>query len=89
MQQTLVRLTFRAGREMESYRKWRLLPTSVPLLDTLLIKQKQRYCLFSSVQGYTRTSSNYRGQIAIALGVGLLSMGMLVPTADKANTRVS
>lgn len=87
MQRVIANLTLRAVIELETHRK-RPFPMPAPWLDTLLTAQKQRYCLFSYVWGYTRTASNYRGQVAKALGIGLLSMGMVVPVADRASTRV-
>lgn len=87
MQRVVANLTLRAVGELERHHKrpWAM---PAPWLDTLLAAQKQRYCLMSYVWGYTRTPSNYRGQVAKSLGVGLLSLGMVVPVANKAATRV-
>ncbi|MDB5233635.1 MAG: hypothetical protein JWR44_628 [Hymenobacter sp.] len=87
MQRAVATLTLRAIGELESHRK-RPLPMPAPWLDSLLTARKQRYCLLSYAWGFTRTASNYRGQVAKSLGIGLLSMGMIVPSADKASTRV-
>jgi hypothetical protein len=40
------------------------------------------------VAGFTRTAANYRGQVAKGLGVGLLTMGLVVPVPNQASTRV-
>lgn len=87
MQRVIASLTLRAVVELESHRK-RPFPMPAPWLDSLLTAQKQRYCLFSYAWGYTRTASNYRGQVAKSLGIGLLSLGMVVPPAAQASTRV-
>ena len=64
------------------------LALAAPWLDTLLTHQKQRYCLLSWVQGYTRTAANYRGRLAKDLGIGLLSLGTVVPISRQAATQV-
>lgn len=87
MQRAVASLTIRAVSTLESYRK-RPLPMPPPWLDTLLAAQKQRYCLLSYAQGYTRNANNYRGRIAKDLGIGLLTMGMLVPISYQSYTRV-
>jgi len=87
VQQAVLRLTVQASRELAGFRQ-RPLPLSAPWLDSLLLGQKQRYCLFSCVQGYTRTASNNRGRIAKDMGIGLLSMGLAIPVSHQAATRV-
>ena len=87
MQRTITSFTLRTGRALESYHK-RPMPMPAPWLDSLLLIRKQRYCLLSYAWGYTRSPSNNRGRIAKDLGIGLLSMGMLVPVSYKAYTRV-
>ncbi|MDB5267241.1 MAG: hypothetical protein JWP58_281 [Hymenobacter sp.] len=87
LRQAVLRLAFRGSRELESYRK-RPFSMPTPWLDSLLATQKQRYCLVSFVQGYTRTPGNNRGRIAKDLGIGLLSMGMVIPLSSQASTRV-
>jgi hypothetical protein len=87
LQRAVLRFTFQASRELAGSRK-RPLPVSAPWLDSLLTTQKQRYCLFSFVQGYTRTASNNRGRMAKDLGIGLLSMGMVMPVSYQAFTKV-
>ena len=59
-----------------------------PWLDTLLAARKQRYGLVSGVWGFTRTAANRRALIARDLGIGLLSMGMVVPLTPNASTRI-
>jgi len=87
LQRAIASFTLRTGRALESYHK-RPLPMPTPWLDSLLLVQKQRYCLLSYTFGYTRTPGNNRGRIATDLGIGLLSMGMLIPVSYKAYTRV-
>ena len=87
LQRTIASFTLRTGRALETYRK-RPVPVSAPWLDSLLLLQKQRYCLLSYTFGYTRTPGNNRGRIATDLGIGLLSMGMIIPVSYKASTRV-
>lgn len=86
-QQAVLRLTVQASRELAGFRQ-RPVPLSAPWLDSLLLRQRQRYCLFSFVQGYTRTASNNRGRVAKDLSIGLLSMGLVVPVSHQAATRV-
>lgn len=60
-----------------------------PWLDSLLTARHQRYGLASCVWGFTRTAANRRALIARDLGIGLLSMGMVVPLTPNASTRLS
>lgn len=59
-----------------------------PWLDTLLTRQKQRFGLVSGIWGFTRTVTNRRALIARDLGIGVLSMGLVVPVTPNASTRV-
>ena len=59
---------------------------NLPVLDTLLAAQNQRYVLVAATQGFTRTPANYGGELVKSIGVGLATMGMLVPLAVKAQS---
>lgn len=61
---------------------------NLPTLDYLLSTQNQRYALVAATQGFTRTPDNYSGQLAKSIGVGVLTMGMLVPISIKAKSIV-
>jgi hypothetical protein len=58
----------------------------LPVLDYLLTAQNQRYLLVTATEGFTRTDGNYGNQLAKSIGVGLLTMGMMVPTSTKAKS---
>ena len=58
----------------------------LPVPDELLTGQNQRYLLVTATQGFFRTENNYSNQLAKSIGVGLLTMGMLVPIATKAKS---
>lgn len=60
----------------------------LPTLDYLLKQQNQRYLLVTATQGFTRTQGNYGNQMAKSIGVGLLTMGMMVPVAVKAKSNI-
>ena len=60
----------------------------LPVLDYLLADQKQRYLLVTATQGFTRLEGNYANQLAKTIGVGLLTMGMMVPVAVKAKSAI-
>jgi hypothetical protein len=86
-QQALAQLTSRVVGALEYSRK-RPLALPAPWLDSLLAARHQRYGLLSYVAGYTRTPANYRGHLAKDLGVGVLSMGLVVPITAQHSTRV-
>ena len=86
--EALPRFTIQTINLLESQHK-RPLALPLPWLDTLLAARKQRYCLLSCVGGYTRTPGNYRGQLAKDLGIGLLSLGLVIPITSKCSTRVN
>ncbi|MGI4760988.1 MAG: hypothetical protein ACRYF0_09800 [Janthinobacterium lividum] len=86
-QQALAQLTSQVAGALERSRK-RPLALPVPWLNTLLAARHQRYCLLSYVAGYTRTAANYRGKLAKDLGVGVLSMGLVVPITAQHSTKV-
>lgn len=60
----------------------------LPVLDALLAQQNQRYLLVAATQGFTRTELNYSRQLAKSIGLGLLSMGSMVPMAIKAKSTI-
>lgn len=60
----------------------------LPMLDYLLADQKQRYLLVTATQGFTRLEGNYGNQLAKTIGIGLLTMGMMVPVAVKAKSAI-
>ncbi|WP_216679797.1 hypothetical protein [Hymenobacter siberiensis] len=60
----------------------------LPVLDHLLASQNQRYVLVAATQGFTRLEGNYGNQLAKSIGVGLLTMGMMVPIAIKAKSDI-
>ena len=59
-----------------------------PWLDSLLTARRQRYGLVSYVAGFTRTPANRRALIARDLGIGLLSLGAVVPITPSAATKI-
>lgn len=87
LRQAAARLTLSAATALERSRK-RPLALPAPWLDSLLAARHQRYGLLSYVAGYTRTAANYRGQLAKDLGVGVLSLGLLVPLTAQHSTKV-
>ena len=60
----------------------------LPVLDYLLTGRNQRYVLVAATQGFTRLEGNYGNQLAKTIGVGLLTMGMMVPVAVKAKSNI-
>ena len=60
----------------------------MPILDYLLTGQRQRYVLVTATQGFTRLEGNYGKQLAKTIGVGLLTMGAMVPVAIKAKSDI-
>lgn len=59
-----------------------------PWLDSLLTARRQRYGLVSYVAGFTRTPANRRALIARDLGIGLLTLGAVVPVTPNAATKI-
>ncbi|GAA4359026.1 hypothetical protein GCM10023185_25240 [Hymenobacter saemangeumensis] len=83
----IARNTLRTVALLESRRKATMAQPQ-PWLDSLLMTSQQRYCLVSCVWGFTRTPANRRAMVARDLGIGLLSMGMLVPVTPSASVRL-
>lgn len=75
---------------VEGINKRQRLDTSahLPVLDALLTSQHQRYLLVTATQGFTRTALNYSQQMAKTIGVGLLTLGTMVPIALKSRSDV-
>ena len=75
-------------RAVEGLEKRHRLDTGahLPILDGLLAVQNQRYVMVSATEGFTRTDANYGQQLAISIGVGLLTGGMMIPVSTKANS---
>ena len=84
---TAVRIARTIGR-LESHRKATLTQPQ-PWLDTLLMARHERYGLVGGVWGFTRTPANRRATMVRDLGIGLLSMGTMVPLTPSASTRLS
>lgn len=61
----------------------------LPVLHQLLRQQGQRYALISVARGFTRTGDNYSGQLAKSIGIGLLSMGTIIPVSVKAKSEIN
>ena len=61
---------------------------NLPILDDLLNAESQRYVLVTAVRGFTRMEGNYGGQLAKTIGVGILTMGMMVPVSVKAKSDI-
>jgi len=62
---------------------------NLPVIDNLLADQDQRYVLLTAIRGFTRTKENYRGHLAKAIGVGVLTMGVMTPVLGKAKSVIS
>jgi hypothetical protein len=56
-----------------------------PTIDSLMESNNQRFSLAIVAAGFGRRKGNYGGQVAKGLGVGLLTLGMVVPTPIKSN----
>ncbi len=57
-----------------------------PLLDSVMESQGKRFAIGIVSSGFRRSKKNYKGQIAKGVGVGILSLGMAVPTPIKHRT---
>ncbi|WP_019039074.1 hypothetical protein [Psychroflexus tropicus] len=56
-----------------------------PVLDSILESRNQRFAMASIATGFGRKKGNYGGQVAKGIGVGILTLGMYVPTPVKSN----
>jgi hypothetical protein len=59
-----------------------------PTLDSLLETNNKRFGLVTVTVGFTRRKGNYAGQIAKGVGVGILTLGLFMPTPIKANSTI-
>ncbi|GAA4359016.1 hypothetical protein GCM10023185_25220 [Hymenobacter saemangeumensis] len=78
---------FRAAEGI-AYRQRLETSANLPAIDHLLAGPGPRYVLLTALRGFTRTSENYSGQLAKTIGVGLLTMGMVVPVSVKARSDI-
>lgn len=56
-----------------------------PTIDSILKSQNQRFALAIVATGFGRKKGNYGGQVAKGAAIGLLTLGMYVPTPIKSN----
>ncbi|WP_426059423.1 hypothetical protein [Hymenobacter sp. B1770] len=61
----------------------------LPTLDSLLKQQGSRYALLTTTEGFTRVGGNYGNQVAKAVGVGILTLGLYSPVPIKANSGIA
>ncbi|MFD2036848.1 hypothetical protein ACFSKL_18735 [Belliella marina] len=59
-----------------------------PLVVAVLDDEKNRFGLLTIHAGFTRRKGNYGGQVAKAVGIGILTLGMYAPVPTKANSSV-
>ncbi len=57
-------------------------------IDKMLEKNGQRFGLATVVTGFSRKKGNYGGQVAKGLAMGVLTLGMIIPTPMKANVTI-
>lgn len=56
-----------------------------PAIDSILEKNNQRFAMATIATGFGRKKDNYGGQVAKGVAVGILTLGMAVPTPVKSN----
>jgi hypothetical protein len=56
-----------------------------PAIDSVLENNNQRFAFATVATGFGRRKGNYGGQVAKGVVVGILTLGMVVPTPVKAN----
>ena len=56
-----------------------------PAIDSILENKKQRFAMATIATGFGRKKGNYGGQVAKGVAVGILTLGMAVPTPVKSN----
>lgn len=56
-----------------------------PAIDSILKNNNQRFALATVATGFGRRKGNYGGQVAKGVAVGILTLGMVVPTPIKSN----
>ena len=57
-------------------------------IDSVMEAHNERFALAFITTGFTRVKGNYKGQVAKGIGVGLLTLGMYVPTPIKASSGI-
>lgn len=60
-----------------------------PILDSVLEGNGKRFGLLAMTTGFTRRQGNYGGQVVKGAAVGILTLGMVVPSPVKANSSVA
>ncbi|MGB7395266.1 MAG: hypothetical protein WA913_12810 [Pricia sp.] len=56
-----------------------------PTIDSILKSNNQRFTLATVATGFGRRKGNYGGQVAKGAAIGILTLGMYVPTPIKSN----
>ena len=56
-----------------------------PAIDSVLESNNQRFALLNVATGFGRKKGNYGGQVAKGVAVGILTLGMAIPTPIKSN----
>lgn len=56
-----------------------------PAIDSILESNNQRFAMATAATGFGRRKGNYGGQVAKGIAVGILTLGMVVPTPVKSN----
>ena len=56
-----------------------------PIIDSVLKSNNQRFVLATVATGFGRRKGNYGGQLAKGAAIGILTLGMYVPTPIKSN----
>jgi hypothetical protein len=72
------------ARRMSVRKKAGAVPLT-PAIDSILKSNHHRFALATVVTGFGRRKGNYRGQVAKGAAIGLLTLGMAVPTPVKSN----
>jgi hypothetical protein len=56
-----------------------------PAIDSILESRNQRFAMATIATGFGRKKGNYGGQVAKGVAVGILTLGLVVPTPAKSN----
>ena len=56
-----------------------------PTIDSILENSNKRFALLNVATGFGRKKGNYGGQVAKGVAVGILTLGMAIPTPIKSN----
>lgn len=59
-----------------------------PTIDSILEKNNQRFAMAIVATGFGRKKGNFGGQVAKGVAVGILTLGMAVPTPVKSNLTI-